>query len=101
MWFQHSSDLYKSSKSKINFALIYLSGSALEWFELALLDPDFEDEEPDWLYSWDEFLKELCTNFGPTDPIGDAEDKLNNLKMKENQRIFKYNVDFNRLSAHL
>jgi hypothetical protein len=42
---------------------------------------------------------ELQTNFGPFDPVGDAETDLESLKMGENQRFVKFVLTFNRLSS--
>jgi hypothetical protein len=47
---------------------------------------------------WSAFVRTLRTQFGPIDPIADAEDGIDNLKMQDNQKIVKYNVEFNRLS---
>ena len=55
--------------------------------------------EPRWLSSYAEFVLELRANFGPYDPVGDAESELEHLHMKDNQRITKYLVDFSRLAA--
>ena len=38
------------------------------------------------------------TQFGPIKPTANAEDGINNLKMQDNQRIMKYNVEFNCLA---
>jgi hypothetical protein len=82
---------------KVNFALSYLKGPAAAWFEPAF--SGLTSEDPDWLYDWDIFAKELQTNFGPYDLVGDAETALSNLKMKDNQRISEYMVQFNNLVA--
>jgi hypothetical protein len=49
--------------------------------------------------SWTTFVSDLRSNFGTIDPVGDAEEELDHLRMKENHHILRYNVDFNRLSA--
>src|SRR5271168_2985360 len=54
--------------------------------------------KPDWLTDWSAFLCLLRSHFGPIDPVTDAEDAIDNLKMRENQRIFKYAVEFNRFA---
>ena len=86
---------YSDDTTKVTFALSYLRGMALEYFEPTLLD---SDETPDWLEDWDTFVQTLRTQFGPIDPAGDAESKLDHLKMQDNQRIIKYNVEFNALA---
>ena len=39
------------------------------------------------------------THFGLVDPVSDAEDKIDNLKMHENQHIVNYTVEFNCLAV--
>ena len=86
---------YSEDETKVTFALSYLRGTALEYFEPSLIETD---EVPVWMYDWSTFIQNLRTQFGPIDPTADAEDGIDNLKMQENQHIVKYNVEFNRLS---
>ena len=74
---------------------------ALEWFEPDLLGNIAPDQRPLWMDNWCEFLAELSGQFGPHDPIGDAEHQLDNLHMKETHRIVHYLVEFNRLGSQL
>ncbi|KAF9221430.1 hypothetical protein BS17DRAFT_819667 [Gyrodon lividus] len=48
-----------------------------------------------------EFLLELQTNFGPHDPITDAEHQLDNLSMKDGQHINKYIVELNCIMSQV
>ena len=89
-----SSSTYSNDSPKVNFALSYLQGTALEYFELTLLD---SEEVPDWMDDWSAFVWNLCTQFRPIDPTANAEDSIDNLKMQDNQHIVKYNVKFNCL----
>ena len=41
------------------------------------------------------FISELVVNFGPHDPIGDAELKLELLQMRDSERITEFLVKFN------
>ena len=45
---------------------------------------------------WDylAFLSELEDNFGPHDPVGNAEKSLHMLTMKKGTCIVKYNINF-------
>ena len=88
---------FASDYQKVNFALSYLKDSAAAWFEPAL--SGLLDDDPNYLYDWDKFVEELRVNFGPYDEAGDAEAALSNLKMKDNQRISDYLVQFKTLSA--
>ena len=73
----------RGDEARVNFALSFLMGTALNWFELALTSP--EEEMPDWAYDFQEFRQELQTHFGPYDPVANAEFKLEQLRMKENK----------------
>src|SRR3954451_24397473 len=70
---------------------------ALEFFEPHIRLP----AEPSFLLNWDEFREVLEMNFGPYDPEGEAEAELDALRMKDNQKITKYLVEFNRIAARL
>ena len=44
---------------------------------------------------------DLHMNFGPFNPVSDAEDHLNDISMKDNQHIIRYVVAFNRLAGRV
>ena len=50
-----------------------------------------------WMWDFEVFLNELEVNFGPHDPVGDAEKSLTEISMKDGSRIVKYNVEFWKL----
>lgn len=78
--------------------MLYLLGNALGWFEGFILDPVNFNEEPLWMNLYLEFILELCVNFSPHNPMGNAEMQLENLQMGDGQHIQKYIIEFNRLS---
>ena len=84
-----------NDESKVTFALSFLRGIALEYFEPSILD---SDETPSWIDNWSAFIWTLRTQFNPIDPTADTEDGIDNLKMQENQCIVKYNVEFTHLA---
>ena len=84
---------YEDDTNKVTLALSYLRGTALEFFEPSLLD---DDEYPVWMDNWSAFVRTLRTQFGPIDPTANAEDAIDNLKMQDNQKIVKYNIEFNK-----
>jgi Ty3 transposon capsid-like protein len=94
LYFRNNS-AYSDDNAKITFALSHLRGTALEFFEPMLMS----DDQLTWEDDWPEFIRILRTQFGPIDPTADAEDNIDNLKMKENQRILEYNVEFNGLAV--
>ena len=51
------------------------------------------------MWNYQAFLSELENNFGPHDPIGDAEKSLSKLVMKKTAKIMKYNMDFWELAS--
>ena len=69
----------------------------LDWFEPSLTSGN----DISWLSDYSEFVSELRIHFGPFDPEGEAEAELENLRMRDNQRITKYLVEFNRLAARV
>jgi Ty3 transposon capsid-like protein/Zinc knuckle len=93
--FNDQPNLFRSDRKKVNYVLSHLRGTALQWFEADII----ADEEPEYFSRYDLFLRELRTNFGPHDPVGDAEDEIDNLRMKESHKVTKYNVTFNQLAA--
>jgi hypothetical protein len=86
---------FRTDKSKVTFALSYLRGTALKHFEPSIL----RRLNDDWENDYDLFLEELETNFGPFDPIDDAEVGLDVLEMKENHRYIKFSIAFNHFAA--
>ena len=94
LYFQNNSTCF-NDKSKVTFALSYLHGLALDYFELTLMD---SDTDPNWLSDWSAFIQVLHTQFSPIDPTADAKVGLDNLKMCDNHCIIKYNVNFNHLA---
>jgi Retrotransposon gag protein len=93
----HNSD-FDSDSRKVTFALFYLWDVAQEWFEPG--NSGLTDEPPEWFDNWEAFLDELCTNFGPYDETGDAEHKLTNSHMRDNQCVSDYLVCFSGLALH-
>ena len=97
--FQDRPRAFRTDRAKVTFAQSYLKGMALEWFEPDLLNNHAECKL--WMDSWQEFVLELQLTFGPHDPIGDAKNQLDKVHMKDNQRINKYLVEFNRIASQL
>ncbi|KAG6327185.1 hypothetical protein ID866_11904 [Astraeus odoratus] len=85
---------------KVSFALSFLKGIALTWFEPDLLNA-IPGTEPAWADDYSKFIIELTTNFSPHDPVGDAKHQLVNLSMKDGSCINKYIVEFNCLATQV
>jgi Retrotransposon gag protein/Zinc knuckle len=95
--FQDRANAFSSGKAKVTYALSFLTGPALSWFEPAL----FDLAPPAWVDDWDLFRTELETNFGPFDPVGEAEAEIETLVMAEGSRSAIYFVEFNRLASRI
>ena len=93
--FRDRKDLFEEEAAKVNYALSYLKGIALDCFEPALLDLN----PPEWLSNFDLFLVELKSNFSSYDPVSEAEARLEQLHMQENHQATKYFIKFQQLAA--
>jgi hypothetical protein len=88
---------FRTNASRVTYALSYLRGAALEWFEPSILEGTHEAWENDYQL----FLDELRMNFGPFDPVGDAETELENLRMSESHRYVRFVLIFNRHASQV
>ncbi|KAG6327112.1 hypothetical protein ID866_11976 [Astraeus odoratus] len=73
---------FHSDTQKVSFALSFLKGITLAWFKPDLLDA-IPGADPTWANDYSEFVIKLTTNFGPHDPVSNAEHQLDNLSMKD------------------
>jgi len=56
---------------------------------------------PTWLSIWYLFVDELRVHFGLSDPVGDAANLIDNLRMKPGNKIATYNIEFMWYAAQL
>jgi len=91
---------FSTDEEKINFALTYLSGVAQDWFEVALQQEDLGYTQL-WLSTWHLFVDKLWVHFGLSDPVGDAANLIDNLRMKPGDKIATYNMEFMRYAVQL
>ena len=95
--FQACPDDLEEDKVKITYAVSWLKGTALRWYEPNLLLHDHD--LPQFTLHWDTFKETLQATFGEPDPINSATQKLDNLCMINHHHITTYNVEFNEYSA--
>ena len=79
---------------KVTYAISYLKGTALQWFEPYLLESQILNPL-NFMLDFKAFKTELRTNFGPYNAVGTAENDLENL------RISKYVTQFTRLATQV
>src|SRR5260221_7190902 len=72
---------YTSDSLKVFFAISYLKKSALEWFEIGVMEIN-PRLAPSWRSNWPDFIAEIRTHFGPLNPTGTAEIELRHLSMQ-------------------
>ena len=99
--FQNHPKAFAMDCAKVTYVQSYLRGMALEWFKPDLLNISNPNTHPIWMNSYHQFVSELKSNFSPHDPVGDAEHQLDNLSMKEGQKMNKYTMEFNRLARQV
>ena len=99
--FQDHPRAFSMDHPKVTFAHLYLKGMALEWFKPNLLQMENPTLCSAWMDNFHEFILELQTNFGPHNPVGDAEYQLDHLMIKDGQHINKYVVEFNHIASQV
>ena len=95
--FQDHINTFFSNRVKVAYALSYLMGPALGWFEPRLFDPS----PPAWVHNWDLFHTKLESNFGPFDPVREAEAEIKTLVMAKGSCSVTYFMEFNHLASHI
>src|SRR6266481_9711704 len=85
--FHDRANTFTSDRAKVAYALSFLTGPALGWFEPMLFD---QDEDPPWLFDWPLFRNELSANFGSFNPVGEAEAEIEGLSMPESSQVTLY-----------
>ena len=95
--FRDWKDLFEDETAKVNYALSYLKGIALDCFEPTLLALN----APGWLSNLDLFVEELESNFSSYDPVSEAEAKLEQLHMQESHQAMKYFIKFQQLAIFI
>ena len=93
--FQDCANAFSSGRAKVTYALSFLTGPALGWFEPMLFGP----APPAWAGDWDLFHTELEANFGPFDPVREAKAEIETLVMAKGSRSANYFVEFNHLAS--
>src|SRR3979490_1522995 len=95
--FRDRPSAFKTGASKIQYAISYLSGPTLQYFEPAILGEIYP--EPIWLSNWDDVRAELEINFGSFNNAAQAEIELEKIVMKDHHRAARYFIDFTRAST--
>ena len=95
--FQDHTNAFSSGRAKVAYALSYLMGPALSWFEPGLFAPC----PPAWVHHWDLFWTELESNFSPFDPVREAKAEIETLVMAEGSYSVTCFMEFNHLASRI
>jgi len=79
---------------------VTLSSVAQDWFEVTLQQEDLGYTQP-WLSTWYLFVDKLQVHFGLSDPVENTTNLINNLRIKPEDNIATYNVEFMQYAAQL
>ena len=90
---------FTDDQIKITYAVSWLKGTALRWYEPNLTLP--ARALPRYATNWDAFEEALKSTFGEPNPVTSATTKLDNLIMKDHHHITHYNVEFNKYGVLL
>jgi hypothetical protein len=97
MYFTACSSDFPDEESRVTFALSYLKGVPLDWFQAELSRAINDNEDyPEWYFSYADFVADLQKNFGPRDPVADATNALEALRYKDSTKAARYTIEFNR-----
>src|SRR6266436_5061583 len=91
---------YASDSLKVFFAISYLKKSTLEWFKIGVMEID-PRLALSWHSNWPDFIAEIRTHFGPSNPTGTVEIELRHLSMQPDSHISEYLVWFNMLASQV
>ena len=90
---------FPDEESRVTFALSYLKGTPLDWFQTEITHAMTQGGQfPAWFSSYPGFLAELRRLFGPRDLVNDAVTALEALRYKDSTKATRYTLEFNRHS---
>jgi hypothetical protein len=101
LYFCTNSIHFKTDVSKVNFPMIFLTKSALQWFDVAVKLEENDSMHEAWSTSWVEFVKELWNTFRIANLQVKATEALDALHMKLSDQILTYNVEFMCHATHI
>ncbi|MBW0521679.1 hypothetical protein O181_061394 [Austropuccinia psidii MF-1] len=98
--FHNDLENFFSGKKKILYSTSFLTGRAGKWLEPYLVN--ISNEDPSYLpNNWQLFETQLFTLFGDPNEVRNAEQELDNLRMKESGQASLYIEDFRSLMSRI
>ena len=93
IYFRASKGEFTKDEEKIFFAILYLRGIALEYFELFISEPD-PLQPPDFLEDWLAFVQWLSNIFSSYSPKDDDEDAIVSIPFPYDRKATDYFICF-------
>ncbi|MBW0498885.1 hypothetical protein O181_038600 [Austropuccinia psidii MF-1] len=91
--FHHCPANFFSDRNMVLYSTSFLTGRAGKWIEHYLSNISIEDPSS-LLNNWNLFEAQLFTLFGDPNEVRQAEQELDNLRMKESGQVFLFKWDF-------
>jgi hypothetical protein len=86
---------FTDDTDRIYFAISYLKGPALDYFEPFINEPE-PDEVYDFLFQWTAFVQKLNNQFGSYSPEDDNEDSIHSITFPDNTKATRYFIEFSK-----
>ena len=93
IYFRSCEGEFKEDSEKIYFAISYLRGIALDYFEPYINEPD-PIQSLDFLEDWSVFVQKLSNIFGSYSPEDDNENAIVAILFPNNEKVVNYFIHF-------
>jgi hypothetical protein len=91
---------FTEDANRVFFAISFLRGPALEYFEPFIIQPD-RTKHFDFLDSWTAFVQKLTNQFGSYSPVDDDEDALTSIPFPEDGKATRYFIEFAKYESRV
>jgi hypothetical protein len=93
VYFNARSSEFSDDSDRIYFAISYLRGAALDYFEPYINEP-VPNLDYDFLRDWQAFVQKLTNLFGSYSPEDDDEDAITSIPFPDDGKATKYFIEF-------
>jgi len=101
VYFNARKDDFSEDSYRVYFAISFLRGAALDYFEPFINEPDPEADDYDFLDDWNAFVQKLTNLFGSYSPEDDDEDAIASISFPDNGKATKYFIDFAKYQTRI
>jgi Domain of unknown function (DUF4939) len=102
IYFDAKKSEFTEDSDRIYFAISYLRGPALEYFEPFIISPSKSRAKTyDFLTKWDTFVQKLTNQFGSYSPEDDDEDALTSIPFPDDGKATRYFIEFAKYESRV